>query len=67
MLFRSDCEYKCIRVQKKQESPNDNNANDTEDTVEETTDGPEAQEIDRLTVVQMVRICMLVPALLHWP
>ena len=31
---------------KKQESPNDNNANVT-DTVEVTADGPEAQEIDR--------------------
>ena len=38
----------CTRSQrKKQESPIENNINDTENTVEVTTNGPEAQEIDR--------------------
>ena len=40
----------CIRTRsqrKKQESPIENNTNDTENTVKVTTDGPEAQEIDR--------------------
>ena len=42
-------EPNCIHTRaqrKKRESPNDNNTNDTENAVEVTTDGPEAQEID---------------------
>ena len=58
------------------ELPNDNNVKNDVNRVEVTIGEPEAQEIDRqsdtdsynqLTVVQMVRMGVLVPNLLHRP